>query len=59
MLIFEFRFLRRDFDLLMRPSHCALEIIAGYLLMMVCNYCTSSILLAKLPDASEPFRTTD
>ena len=39
MLIFEFRFLRRDFDPLCdHPLHCALEIIAGYLLMMACNY---------------------
>ena len=50
MLVFEFRFLRREFD----PLHCALEIIAGYLLMMVCNYCTSLILLAVLPTASNP-----
>ena len=55
MLIFEFRFLRRDFDPLCdHPLHCALEIIAGYLLMMVCNYCTSLILLAVLPTASNP-----
>ena len=49
MLVFEFRFLRRDFDPLCdHPLHCALEIIVGYLLMMVCNYCTSLILLAVL-----------
>ena len=55
MLVFEFRFLRREFDPLCdHPLHCALEIIAGYLLMMVCNYCTSLILLAVLPDASNP-----
>ena len=55
MLVFEFRFLRREFDPLCDyPLHCALEIIAGYLLMMVCNYCTSLILLAVLPDASNP-----
>ena len=55
MLFFEFRFLRRDFDPLCdHPLRCALEIIAGYLLMMVCNYCTSLILLAVLPTASNP-----
>ena len=55
MLIFEFRFLRRDFDPLCdHPLHCVLEIIAGYLLMVVCNYCTSLILLAVLPTASNP-----
>ena len=55
MLIFEFRFLRRDFDPLCdHPLHCALEIIAGYLLMMVCNYCTSLILLAGAARRLEP-----
>ena len=55
MLIFEFRFLRRDFDPLCdHMLHCALEIIAGYLLMTVCNYCTSIIILAVLPNASNP-----
>lgn len=55
MLIFEFRFLRREFDPLCdHLLRCALEIIAGYLLMMVCNYCTSIIILAVLPTASNP-----
>lgn len=55
MLIFELRFLRREFDPLCdHLLRCALEIIAGYLLMMVCNYCTSIIILAVLPTASNP-----
>jgi uncharacterized protein len=55
MLIFELRFLRRDFDPLCdHPLRCVLEIIAGYLLMMVCNYCVSIILLLVIPDASNP-----
>lgn len=46
MLLFLFRFLRRDFDPLWdRPGHCVIEILANYGLMYLGNLAVAGILL--------------
>ena len=55
MLLFELKFLRRDFDPLCdHPWRCLLEICVAYCLMICFNLCVSTLLAVVMPKAANP-----
>lgn len=53
MLIYELRFLRRDFDPLCdSPVKCLLTVLSSYAVMMAVNFVVNSVFLSLVPDAN-------